>query len=102
MYVSRPQPVSAMQWTGTNWRQLRAWFEQLNVAAVLSTTGNPQFMVKLQTEMMTAEIKKTDWIICNQNNVVFMAHDDAFHQHYVAVDEVLDPEGGSHERPLGY
>lgn len=101
LYKSKPQTVQAMQWTGENWGGLKNWFEGLTVAAVLSTTGRNDNSLKLQTEIMDAEIAVTDWVICNENGAVFMANDAAFKERYEISEEVLDPEGGSHENPLG-
>lgn len=100
-YRSKPQTVRAMQWTGKNWGNLKNWFELLSVAAVLSTSGKDDNHLRLQTEIMDGDIAVGDWIICNTNGVVFMANDEAFQERYAPTDEVLDPEGGSIENPLG-
>lgn len=100
-YISKPMPVEAMQWTGMNWAELREWFERLEAPALLSTTGVGDSSLKLQTDLMDAEIGVTDWIICNGNGVVFLANDEAFQERYALAEEVLGPNGGTIENPLG-
>lgn len=102
-YRSKPQQVQAMQWTGKDWSKVKAWFDGLGVedAALRMSASAGTTMLVLKTELLEAVIKPTDWIICNGNGVVFMAHNGAFLQHYHPVDEVLNPNGGTNERPLG-
>jgi hypothetical protein len=105
-YRSKPQTVRAMQWTGKNWGVLRNWFECLNFGSAkilpsLAPSLRGDKTLRLQTEIMDGDIAVGDWIICNTNGVVFMANDEAFQERYTPVDDVLDPEGGSIENPLG-
>lgn len=89
-----------MQWTGENWSEIAAWFTMLPSAALIDRIQN-DCRVSLKTELLDAELDIGDWIICNANGMVFMANDETFQASYVLADEVLNPEGGSHENPLG-
>jgi len=100
-YVSKPQTVQAMQWQGKGWSNFKKWFDGLEAHEARLVMGANSGLLTLRTELMEAVIKKTDWVICNAKGVVFMAHDAAFREHYAVVDEPRDPEGGTHENPLG-
>lgn len=101
-YISKPQEVEAIQWTGDNWMAVHAWVKKQmeDGCAKVSVQRVRDDTLILSTMMLTAEVRLADWLICNETGVVFMANDDAFQERYEFLDEVLDPEGGTHERPL--
>lgn len=104
-YQQLPQTVEAMQWTGLNWHKLREWFTALKTDghSILHPPKPKKGMhlAVLQTPVMRVDLNVGDWIICNDNGAVFMANDETFQERYVFAEEVLDPEGGSPENPMG-
>jgi len=100
-YTSISKPVDAMQWTGVNWGDLKAWFGTLETDGPAALTPIGDGVLVLKTVFMETSIQTSDWLICNANGMVFMANDEAFQENYVFSEETLDPNGGSHEKPLG-
>lgn len=100
-YISKPLPVEAMQWTGKNWDELREWFQGLRVPGLISYSSASNDSLELEGQFMNAKIRVTDWIICNGNGAVFFANDEAFQERYAPAEEVLDPNSGTIENPLG-
>jgi len=106
IYESIPKEVEAFQYTGlpSENHKLIAWFTTLGEDATKQgqlriSSGNPQ-VVTLETPSFEAVIEPTDWIIRNENGVIFMADNEAFEANYVFSEGMSDPSGGSNEKPL--
>lgn len=103
-YISKPKTVRAIQWRGKEFSKIKEFFESCGQPGFVHSLGTG--CLRLETELIDVEICILDWIICNENGVVFMANDATFRDRYdpVQVDdasEILDPDGGTNERPLG-
>lgn len=113
-YISRPRRVKAFQYDGTYESFLSGQtFLRKNAPAEdkANLTRHPSrdggaVDLSLNTPYLNVTIEPTNWLIVNQKGAVFMAEDEAFRESYRPADdadpsEVLDPEGGTNERPLG-
>lgn len=109
-FISRPRRVKAVQFKGTldSFTQIETLLRKnapdASLSRALPGTGGV-VEPRLESPHMSVDILETDWVIVNTNGVAFMANDEAFRESYRPADdedpsEVLDPEGGTHERPL--
>lgn len=100
-YQQNPITVEAMQWTGDNWQAVKAWFESVHAAAPGRLSHIPDTTdLLLETYSLRAPIAVSDWIIANENGAVYMCNDETFQQRFTYLSETLDPDGGTHEKPL--
>lgn len=101
LFTSIPKQVEAFQWTGMNWSQIKQWFVKLKTGGTCSVTPTANGGLTLETPFLEAEIRPGDWIVCNSGGAVFMCNHETFLESYLPVDDILNPEGGSNENPLG-
>lgn len=100
-YQQKSANVLAMQWTGKNWSMMKKWFEGLKTAGPMALSPVPDTTdLLLQTQIGRMPVQVTDWIIANENGVVYMANDETFKDRFTYVGETLDPDGGTNENPL--
>jgi len=101
-FISRPQKAEARQFIGeASYPAIADWVSQSGKTCFAKFIFKKNNRFVLKTTLMSADIEIGDWIIINENGVVFMASDSAFKERYSPADETLDPAGGSHENPLG-
>jgi hypothetical protein len=97
-----------MRWEGSDASlyQIEKWLQDMpHVHSFslcrISPPGQPGGTLELKTDILELECEPGDWLIVNDNGVLFMCNDPTFQERYVPEDTILDPEGGSHENPLG-
>ena len=99
-YIMKPAPVEAIQWTGMNWDKVHKWVIARKVSGTCIVHPPRDGLIRLQTDLIDGFLTASDWLICNENGVVFMANDETFQDRYEFVEDELDPDGGTAEKPL--
>lgn len=103
-YTQKPIDVEAMQWSGANWADLKAWFQAQKTSGTceLRPLADGTGRLLLIGQLIEGELVPSDWVVVNGNGIVFFCNDETFQSRFdLSDDEVLDPEGGSIENPLG-